>query len=45
MDNIFRKFCHYYLTDRSKKALEELQELAKGFMHVWDKEIDYGTFD
>lgn len=29
MDNIFRKFCHYYITDKDPKLLEELQELAQ----------------
>ena len=38
MDNIFRKFCHYYLTDRSKKALEELQELAQDEFEEYEQE-------
>ncbi len=29
MDNIFRKFCHYYITDKDPKLLEELRELAQ----------------
>ena len=29
MDNIFRKFCQYYTTDKSEKLLNELRELAQ----------------
>ncbi len=29
MDNIFRKFCHYYLTDQDEYELEEIKEMAQ----------------
>ena len=39
MDNIFRKFCHYYITDKNPKLLEELRELAQDEFDDYDIEV------
>lgn len=39
MDNIFRKFCHYYITDKDPKLLEELRELAQDEFDDYDIEV------
>ena len=39
MDNIFRKFCHYYITDKEPKLLEELRELAQDEFEDYDTEV------
>lgn len=39
MDNIFRKFCHYYLTDKSPKLLDELHEIAQDEFEDYEKEV------
>ena len=39
MDNIFRKFCQYYITDKEPKLLEELHELAQDEFDDYDIEV------
>ena len=39
MDNIFRKFCQYYITDKEPKLLEELRELAQDEFDDYDIEV------
>ena len=39
MDNIFRKFCQYYITNKNPKLLEELQELAQDEFEDYDTEV------
>ena len=39
MDNIFRKFCHYNITDKNPKLLEELRELAQDEFDDYDIEV------
>lgn len=39
MDNIFRKFCHYYITDKDPKLLEELRELAQDEFDDYNIEV------
>ena len=41
--NVSNYVYDYYINNNG--TIEDLQELAKGFMHMWDKEIEYGTFD
>ena len=38
MDNIFRKFCQYYIIDKNPKLLEELQELAQDEFEDYENE-------
>lgn len=39
MDNIFRKFCHYFITDKNPKLLEELRELAQDEFEEYEIEV------
>ena len=39
MDNIFRKFCQYYLTNKDPKLLAELRELAQDEFEDYDQEV------
>ena len=39
MDNIFRKFCQYYITDKEPKILEELREISQDEFDDYDTEV------
>lgn len=39
MDNIFRKFCYYYITNGDSKLLEELKELAQDEFEDYEYEV------
>jgi hypothetical protein len=41
--NVSNYVYDYYIDNNG--TIEELQELAEDFMRMWDKEIEYGTFD
>ena len=38
MDNIFRKFCQYYITDKNEKVLNELREMAQDEFEEYQEE-------
>ena len=38
MDNIFRKFCQYYTTDKNEKVLNELREMAQDEFEDYQEE-------
>ena len=39
MDNIFRKFCQYYITNKDPKVLEELREISQDEFEDYDTEV------
>lgn len=38
MDNIFRKFCQYYITEKNEKELNELREMAQDEFEEYQEE-------